>query len=80
MVLTGHANLQSAVEAINRGHVFSYIQKPWDDEMKPLSRGFRTIRGSHGTMPKAVYPILCPGSHQVLLSSADQGMYELYKQ
>ena len=37
IILTGHADLASALEAINQEHVFSYIQKPWDDkELKAM--------------------------------------------
>jgi len=32
IILTGHADLEAAMEAINRDHVFRFIQKPWDDE------------------------------------------------
>jgi DNA-binding NtrC family response regulator len=32
IILTGHADLDAAMEAINKGHVFRFIQKPWDDD------------------------------------------------
>lgn len=32
IILTGYADLESAIESINKGHVYSYIQKPWNDE------------------------------------------------
>ena len=32
IILTGHADLASALEAVNQDHVFSYIRKPWDDD------------------------------------------------
>jgi DNA-binding NtrC family response regulator len=32
IILTGHADLEAAIEAINKGHVFRFIQKPWDDD------------------------------------------------
>jgi response regulator RpfG family c-di-GMP phosphodiesterase len=32
ILLTGHAELSSAVAAINRGHILRYINKPWDDD------------------------------------------------
>ncbi|MFW8601421.1 response regulator [Desulfobacterota bacterium M19] len=32
LVLTGYADIKSAVEAINQGGVYRYILKPWDDE------------------------------------------------
>ena len=31
IILTAHADLEAAIEAINEGHVFRFIQKPWDD-------------------------------------------------
>jgi len=32
IILTGQADLEAAIEAINEGHVFRYIQKPWNDD------------------------------------------------
>ncbi len=32
MVLTGYADIEAAVDAINRGGACRYISKPWDDE------------------------------------------------
>ena len=32
VVLTGQADLGSTIAAINRGSIFRYLQKPWDDE------------------------------------------------
>lgn len=32
IILTGHADLEAAMEAINEGHVFRFIKKPWDDD------------------------------------------------
>ncbi len=35
IILTGYADIQSAIEAINRGAVYRFISKPWnDDELK----------------------------------------------
>ena len=31
IILTGQADLDAAMEAINEGHVFRFIQKPWDN-------------------------------------------------
>ncbi|HTD06265.1 HD domain-containing phosphohydrolase [Undibacterium sp.] len=31
LLLTGYADVQSIVEAINRGEIYRYITKPWDD-------------------------------------------------
>jgi FixJ family two-component response regulator len=32
IILTGHADLETAIQAINQGHVFGFVQKPWDDD------------------------------------------------
>lgn len=31
LLLTGYADIQSTIEAINRGKIYRYIAKPWDD-------------------------------------------------
>ncbi|MHB1292355.1 MAG: putative bifunctional diguanylate cyclase/phosphodiesterase [Sulfuricella sp.] len=33
MVLSGHADLESVTEAVNRGAVYKYLTKPWDNAM-----------------------------------------------
>ncbi|AMK74885.1 PAS domain S-box-containing protein/diguanylate cyclase (GGDEF)-like protein [Methylomonas methanica] len=32
ILLTGYADLQSTIEAVNKGRIYSYCTKPWDDE------------------------------------------------
>ena len=32
LLLTGYSDLPAVIEAINRGHVFAYITKPWDPD------------------------------------------------
>ena len=32
ILMTGYADLHAAIEAINRGEVFRFVTKPWDDE------------------------------------------------
>ena len=32
VLLTGHADKQSAIEAINKVGLFQYIEKPWDND------------------------------------------------
>lgn len=32
VILTGYANVDTAIKAINEGHVFQFVTKPWDDE------------------------------------------------
>jgi response regulator RpfG family c-di-GMP phosphodiesterase len=31
MLLTGHADVASALQAVNQGEIFRYLTKPWDD-------------------------------------------------
>lgn len=33
MVLTGYAELSSVADAINRGHIFKFLLKPWDETL-----------------------------------------------
>ena len=32
MLLTAFTDIEAVIEAINRGHIFRYIKKPWDEE------------------------------------------------
>lgn len=35
IMLTGHADMETAIKAINEGEIYRFLQKPWDDvEMK----------------------------------------------
>jgi response regulator RpfG family c-di-GMP phosphodiesterase len=39
LLLTGYADLQSTIDAVNKGRIFSYCNKPWnDEELKLLVR------------------------------------------
>lgn len=31
LMLTGHADMQTAIEAINQGEIYRFLTKPWDD-------------------------------------------------
>lgn len=31
MLLTGYADIESVIDAVNKGHIFRYIKKPWTD-------------------------------------------------
>ncbi len=46
LMLTGYASFQNALDAINRCHVFEYLQKPWTAEglSQALERAFRHWR------------------------------------
>ncbi|MCA9039696.1 MAG: response regulator [Planctomycetaceae bacterium] len=32
LILTGYADIEAAISAINDGHVYQYLTKPWDEE------------------------------------------------
>jgi response regulator RpfG family c-di-GMP phosphodiesterase len=39
ILLTGHADLQSTIDAVNKGRIYNYCNKPWnDEELKLLVR------------------------------------------
>ncbi|HVK04384.1 MAG TPA: response regulator [Armatimonadaceae bacterium] len=39
MVFTGYSDIKAVIDAINNGHIFRYITKPWDaDELKSVLR------------------------------------------
>ena len=39
MILTGFADMDAILEAINRGHVYAYLTKPWEqDQLKQLMK------------------------------------------
>ena len=37
ILLTGYADLESTIKAVNEGRIFKYISKPWDDDNLRLS-------------------------------------------
>jgi len=40
ILLTGYADMTAAVEAVNRGGIYSYLTKPWDEQgLKAVLRG-----------------------------------------
>ncbi|MDP3558548.1 MAG: response regulator [Bacteroidota bacterium] len=32
LLLTGYSDIEALKDAVNRGHIFRYLQKPWNDE------------------------------------------------
>ena len=46
ILLTGYADIQSVVDAINRGEVYRYLTKPWeiDDLKNTVKQGIETFR------------------------------------
>lgn len=48
IILTGYADVEDLVEAINAGKVFKYVTKPWDDE--ELKRVVRQAADTHSVL------------------------------
>ena len=46
IVLTGHAQLQMAIDAINKGQVYKFLTKPWDDTalLQDIRMAARVVR------------------------------------
>ena len=45
MLLTGHADIDAVIDAINKGRIYKYISKPWNEaELKRLVEGQRIVR------------------------------------
>jgi DNA-binding NtrC family response regulator len=39
MIFTGYADIKAVIEAVNQGHIYRYITKPWDpDELLSVLR------------------------------------------
>jgi DNA-binding NtrC family response regulator len=61
VLLTGHADKQSAIEAINRVALYQYLEKPWDNQQLLLvirsgverARLFRDLREKVGELDSA---------------------------
>ncbi len=47
MLFTGYADIQAVISAVNEGHIFRYILKPWDT---------RRARGDHSPGGRAIRP------------------------
>jgi len=45
ILLTGYADVASTIDAINRGEIYRYVSKPWDDDQLLL-----TVRGALETL------------------------------
>lgn len=33
ILLTGYADISAVIDAVNKGHIYYYISKPWDEQM-----------------------------------------------
>ena len=61
MLLTGHADKQSAIQAINQVALFQYLEKPWDNQQLLLvmqsgaerSKLYRQLREKVGELDSA---------------------------
>jgi response regulator RpfG family c-di-GMP phosphodiesterase len=44
LVLSGYTDLRTVTDAINRGSIYKFLTKPWDDEelRKEIREAFRT--------------------------------------
>jgi len=48
ILLTGYADMQSTIDAVNKGRIYHYCNKPWDDEaLKLLVRNVLEQKRSH---------------------------------
>ena len=69
IIMTAYADLQAAVDAINQGHVFRYLTKPWRadeltsvlDQAVDLVRMRRTIAGLQARVLRGAEPLLLEG-------------------
>jgi ActR/RegA family two-component response regulator len=52
MVLSGYTDLATVTDAINRGSIYRFLTKPWeDDELRAhIREEFRTHDATHGTV------------------------------
>ncbi|MFT5923642.1 MAG: response regulator RpfG family c-di-GMP phosphodiesterase [Paraglaciecola sp.] len=46
ILLTGYADMESTVSAINKGEILKYIQKPWDNDelISSIEEGLEKVR------------------------------------
>jgi diguanylate cyclase (GGDEF)-like protein/PAS domain S-box-containing protein len=55
MVLSGYTGLESLTDAINRGEIYKFLTKPWDDQhlLEVIREAFRRYAESSGEGPEA---------------------------
>jgi CheY-like chemotaxis protein len=55
MVLSGYTGLDSLTDAINRGEIYKFLTKPWDDQhlLDVIREAFRRYAESSGEGPEA---------------------------
>jgi CheY-like chemotaxis protein len=79
IIMTAYADLQAAIDAINQGHVFRYLTKPWrDDELTSvldqaveLVRMRRTIAELQARVLRGTEPPLIEGVLRQVASELD---------
>ena len=51
LVLTGYTDLESVTAAINRGAIYKFLTKPWDDDQlrEQIREAFRMAKQAHET-------------------------------
>ncbi len=56
MILSGYADLESVIDAINRGAIYRFFTKPWEDEplRRCIAEAFRQQQLEHGADAPAV--------------------------
>lgn len=49
MVLSGYTDLKSVTDAINKGAIYKFLTKPWDDELlrEDVAQAFRQLNEAH---------------------------------
>ncbi len=49
VLLTGYADIQSTIDAVNKGKIHRYFQKPWDNDeiVQAINEGLETVRLQH---------------------------------
>ena len=48
MLLTGHSDIETVIDAINKTHIYRYITKPWKEEelVKAIEEGYNSYHRS----------------------------------
>ena len=85
IIMTAYADLQAAIDAINQGHVFRYLTKPWrDDELTSvldqaveLVRMRRTIAELQARVLRGTEPPLIEGVLRQVASELDSPITRL---
>ncbi|MFZ4440764.1 MAG: response regulator [Syntrophales bacterium] len=63
MLLTGHATLETAIEAVNDGGIYRFLTKPWDDDMLLLALSAATEKYNFADEKHRLRDALRAGEH-----------------